>query len=175
MHSANSIVAISACTGERSPASTTRVCLPCSAKAVHRRSSKTPPKATCGFATTGTKRTRACAKRRRNPSAWSNGAGREWSPVIVVFGCSSCRCSCVQTAARLGALLGRGEDQVHVARIHAVGGAGGRAQSAVHERMRRQAVPVFRHALAAGHAPHRQLVGGGGRPNPAALPRLLLL
>ena len=51
----------------RSAASTTSVWRPCSAKPVHRRSSITPPNATCGFETTGTKRTRACANRRRRP------------------------------------------------------------------------------------------------------------
>ena len=46
----------------RSAASTTRRAAPRSAKAVHRRSSITPPKATCGFETTGTKRARACGE-----------------------------------------------------------------------------------------------------------------
>ena len=47
---------------------------PRSANAVQSRSSSTPPKATCGFETTGTKRARAPANIRRRPSAWSSAA-----------------------------------------------------------------------------------------------------
>ena len=52
----------------------------------------------------------------------------------------------------------RGENQVDVARIEAEGAAGADAQRPVHQRLGRQPVPVFRHALPVGHAEHGELV-----------------
>lgn len=73
MHSPRSITESSEVAGARSEQSTTITWAPCSAKAVHSRSSITPPNAMCGFATTGTMRTRAWANIWRRPWAWSWG------------------------------------------------------------------------------------------------------
>ena len=55
---------------------------PRSAKAVLRRSSSTPPQATCGLETTGMKRALAPANIRRRPAAWSmREEGRSWRRV----------------------------------------------------------------------------------------------
>ena len=67
------------------------------------------------------------------------------------------RGSCGSAAAALLPLR-RGEDQVHVARRRAPGGAAAAAQRALHQRVGRQAVPVFGHALAVGDADDLQLV-----------------
>src|SRR6187431_2596680 len=79
-------------------------------------------------------------------------------------------------AERAAGGAGRGrEDEVHLGRVEAPGGAAAAAHRPLHQRVRRQAMPVLWDALAVGDADDGELVTDRGVERRAELDRLVEL